>query len=176
MKALPNHFYTRREEFLEERERVFAPMWVCIGFASDAPNAGDVQPMEFMEMPLLMVRGSDQTLRVFHNVCRHRGHVLVSERGTVKQSLRCPYHSWTYTLEGKLARTPNIGGVGINDVAEFDRAGFGNPRSESEPANEHTQSGLCVVCGGVPQATQCATVHGGYCGAWFGALRLLPVP
>ena len=103
MKALPNHYYTRRAEFLEEREQVFSPMWVCIGFASDAPNAGDVQPLEFMELPLLMVRDSDNTLRVFHNVCRHRGHVLVSERGTVKQSLRCPYHSWTYPLEGKLA-------------------------------------------------------------------------
>ena len=106
MKALPNRFYTGREEFLEERERVFAPMWTCIGFASDAPNPGDVQPLEFMEMPLLMVRGSDQTLRVFHNVCRHRGHVLVSERGTVKQSLRCPYHSWTYTLEGQTGPDP----------------------------------------------------------------------
>lgn len=125
MKALPNHFYTRREEFLEERERVFAPMWVCIGFASDVQNAGDVQPLEFMELPLLMVRGSDQVLRVFHNVCRHRGHILVSERGTVKQSLRCPYHSWTYTLEGKLARTPNVGGVGINDIPDFDRSGLG---------------------------------------------------
>ena len=125
MKALPNRFYTGREEFLEERERVFAPMWTCIGFASDAPNPGDVQPLEFMEMPLLMVRGSDQVLRIFHNVCRHRGHVLVSERGTVKQSLRCPYHSWTYTLEGKLARTPNIGGVGINDIPDFDRSSFG---------------------------------------------------
>ena len=100
-------------------------MWVCIGFASDAPNAGDVQPLEFMELPLLMVRDSDNTLRVFHNVCRHRGHVLVSERGTVKQSLRCPYHSWTYTLEGKLARTPNIGGVGISDVEGFNRQEFG---------------------------------------------------
>ena len=125
MKALPNHYYTRRAEFLEERERVFSPMWVCIGFASDAPNAGDVQPLEFMELPLLMVRDSDNTLRVFHNVCRHRGHVLVSGRVTVKQSLRCPYHSWTYTLEGKLARTPNIGGVGINNVEGFDRQEFG---------------------------------------------------
>ena len=136
MRALPNHYYTRRAEFLEEREQVFSPMWVCIGFASDAPNAGDVQPLEFMELPLLMVRDSDNTLRVFHNVCRHRGHVLVSERGTVKQSLRCPYHSWTYTLEGKLARTPNIGGVGINDVEGFDRQKFGLVQVDSVEWND----------------------------------------
>ncbi|MBT6071140.1 MAG: aromatic ring-hydroxylating dioxygenase subunit alpha, partial [Proteobacteria bacterium] len=43
-RAIPNHFYTTREQFLEERERIFAPMWTCIGFASDIPNAGDVYP------------------------------------------------------------------------------------------------------------------------------------
>ena len=65
MKALPSHYYTRRVEFLEERERVFSPMWVCIGFGSDAPNAGDVQPLEFMELPLLMVRDSETRFGFF---------------------------------------------------------------------------------------------------------------
>lgn len=123
--GLPNRYYSNREDFLAEREKIFAPMWTCIGFASNAPNSGDVFPIEFMELPLLLVRGSDQVLRVFHNVCRHRGHVLISAPGTVKQSLRCPYHSWTYTLEGKLVRTPNIGGVGINEVESLDRSKFG---------------------------------------------------
>ncbi|NDA15196.1 MAG: aromatic ring-hydroxylating dioxygenase subunit alpha, partial [Gammaproteobacteria bacterium] len=49
MRALSNDFYISREKFIEERERVFAPMWTCIGFASDAPNAGDVKPVTFME-------------------------------------------------------------------------------------------------------------------------------
>ena len=87
-RAIPNHFYTTREQFLEERERIFAPMWTCIGFASDIPNAGDVYPVEFMELPLVMVRDLDHRLRVFHNVCRHRGHILVNEPGTVKQNIR----------------------------------------------------------------------------------------
>ncbi|MBT3640899.1 MAG: Rieske (2Fe-2S) protein, partial [Acidiferrobacteraceae bacterium] len=123
--GLPNRYYSNREDFLAEREKIFAPMWVCVGFASNAPSPGDVFPIEFMELPLLLVRGSDQKLRVFHNVCRHRGHVLISTPGTVKQSLRCPYHSWTYTLEGKLARTPNIGGPGINQIESLDRSKFG---------------------------------------------------
>ena len=124
-KALPNPLYTSREKFLEERERVFAPMWVCVGFASDVPNSGDVKPLEFMELPLLLVRTEDHALRVFHNVCRHRGHVLVSAPGTLKNSIRCPYHSWTYSLEGSLTRTPHIGGYGIHEVENFDRSRFG---------------------------------------------------
>ena len=124
-RAIPNHFYTTREQFLEERERIFAPMWTCIGFASDIPNAGDVYPVEFMELPLVMVRDLDHRLRVFHNVCRHRGHILVSEPGTVKQNIRCPYHAWTYDLSGCLLRTPHIGGFGINEVENFDRSEFG---------------------------------------------------
>ncbi len=63
-----------------------------------------------------MVRSEDSTLQVFHNVCRHRGHILVSEPGTLKQSIRCPYHSWTYDLAGCLKRTPHIGGYGIHEV------------------------------------------------------------
>jgi len=125
MRALSNDFYISREKFIEEREHVFAPMWTCIGFASDAPKAGDVTPLRFMELPLLMVRGEDSTLRVFHNVCRHRGHILVSEPGTLKQSIRCPYHSWTYDLAGCLQRTPHIGGYGIHEVENFDRSGYG---------------------------------------------------
>ncbi|MDB3946044.1 hypothetical protein N9444_09120, partial [Gammaproteobacteria bacterium] len=63
--GLPNRYYSNREDFLAEREKIFAPMWTCIGFASNAPNSGDVFPIEFMELPLLLVRGSDQVLRVF---------------------------------------------------------------------------------------------------------------
>ena len=77
-RAIPNHFYTTREQFLEERERIFAPMWTCIGFASDIPNAGDVYPVEFMELPLVMVRDLQHRLSVLHNVCRHRCHMQAS--------------------------------------------------------------------------------------------------
>tara|TARA_B100000029_G_scaffold510056_1_gene600676 strand:- start:910 stop:2013 length:1104 start_codon:yes stop_codon:yes gene_type:complete len=121
MKGLANRYYNNREDFLVERTKIFAPMWVCIGFASDVPVPGYVYPMEFMELPLVVVRDHDNVVRVFHNVCRHRGHVLVSKSGQLDSSLRCPYHSWTYAFNGSLIRTPHIGGLGIHEIATFNR-------------------------------------------------------
>ena len=89
-KGLPNRFYTTREDFLLEREMIFSSMWTCIGFASDTAEPGDAFPLEFMEFPLLILQGEDCQLRVFHNVCPHRGHILVSEAGRMKKMLRCP--------------------------------------------------------------------------------------
>ncbi|HJP10273.1 MAG TPA: aromatic ring-hydroxylating dioxygenase subunit alpha [Arenicellales bacterium] len=123
-RGLPNRYYDNRQDFVAERQKIFAPMWVCIGFASDAPAPGDVYPLEFMELPLLLVRDNDGGLRVFHNVCRHRGHILVTKPGTLGQSLRCPYHSWTYALDGALLRTPHIGGSGVHDASGFERSKY----------------------------------------------------
>lgn len=123
-RGLPNRYYDNRADFIVEREKIFSPMWICIGFASDTPAPGDVYPLEFMELPLLLLRDHDGRLRVFHNVCRHRGHILVTEPGKLSQSLRCPYHSWTYALDGALIRTPNIGGAGVHDIAGFDRSSY----------------------------------------------------
>ena len=121
MKGLENRYYDNREDFLIERTKIFASMWVCIGFASDVPVPGYVYPMEFMELPLVVVRDHDNIVRVFHNVCRHRGHVLVAKSGQFDSTLRCPYHSWTYAFNGSLIRTPHIGGLGIHEVTTFDR-------------------------------------------------------
>ena len=77
-KGLPNRFYTTREDFLLERERIFSSMWTCIGFASATAEPGDAVPLEIKELPLLSLLGEDRQLRVFHNVCPQRGHILVS--------------------------------------------------------------------------------------------------
>ncbi|MDP7518387.1 MAG: aromatic ring-hydroxylating dioxygenase subunit alpha, partial [Arenicellales bacterium] len=124
-RGLPNRYYDNRDDFLVERAKIFSPMWVCIGFANDVPGPGDVFPLEFMELPLLLVRDHDHRVRVFHNVCRHRGHLLVAEPCQLGHSLRCPYHSWTYALDGSLIRTPNIGGAGVHQVEGFDLTGLG---------------------------------------------------
>jgi len=124
-RGLPNRYYDNRDDFLVERVKIFSPMWVCIGFANDVPGPGDVFPLEFMELPLLLVRDHDHQVRVFHNVCRHRGHLLVAEPCQLGHSLRCPYHSWTYALDGSLIRTPNIGGAGVHQVEGFDLTGLG---------------------------------------------------
>ena len=110
--GLPNDVYTNDEFFAHERDTLFAGTWTCVGRGSDAPNPGDVCPVNLMGLPLVMVRGNDGQLRVFHNVCSHRGNRLVAEPCRVTGVIRCPYHSWTYELDGKLRGTPHIGGVG----------------------------------------------------------------
>ena len=122
--GLPNRYYDNRNDFLAERSKIFSPMWVCIGFASDVSHPGAAFPLEFMELPLLLVRDLDRRVRVFHNVCRHRGHLLVAEPGQMGRSISCPYHAWTYALDGSLIRTPNIGGKGVHEVDGFDCTDF----------------------------------------------------
>ena len=123
--GLPAAAYTS-EEFLKlERERLFPRHWMAIGFASDVPQSGDAWPVTAAGWPLLMVRGRDGTLRVFHNICLHRGMSPVGEPCQGLSTIRCPWHSWTYDLDGTLLAQPNIGGVGINKVDGFDRANLG---------------------------------------------------
>ena len=135
-KGLPNRFYASHEEFLRERELIFSSMWTCIGFASDAESVGDSYPLEFMELPLLLLRGVDQKLRVFHNVCPHRGHILVSEAKNLKKFIHCPYHAWTFQFNGELANTPHIGGIGVKELNAFDRSCFGLKKIRSVVWND----------------------------------------
>ena len=72
-----------------------------------------------MGLPLLMVRDQNGHAHVFHNVCRHRGMQLVAEAGEAGLMIRCPYHKWGYDLSGQLRSTPNIGGMGLHEVAGF---------------------------------------------------------
>lgn len=123
--GLPNDVYTNDEFFAHERDTLFAGTWTCVGRGSDAPNPGDVCPVNLMGLPLVMVRGNDGQLRVFHNVCSHRGNRLVAEPCRVTGVIRCPYHSWTYELDGKLRGTPHIGGVGKHEVEGFHRGKHG---------------------------------------------------
>ena len=77
-----------------------------------------------MTTPILLARNGDN-IRAFHNVCSHRGMTLVKEAGPAKLVIRCPYHSWSYDLDGNLVSTPHIGGMGEDDVEGFDRGLYG---------------------------------------------------
>ncbi|MGU9958180.1 MAG: aromatic ring-hydroxylating oxygenase subunit alpha [Arenicellales bacterium WSBS_2016_MAG_OTU3] len=119
--GLPNLAYTNAEFALYERDYVLAKTWICLGFASDVPNMGDVYPADIMGLPLVMVRDKNGNVNVFHNVCSHRGQMLVHKACNVKSVIRCPYHSWTYKLEGELQGTPHIGGSGIHELEGFEK-------------------------------------------------------
>lgn len=117
--GMPNAAYVSDAFFSEERDGLMANTWACLGFASDVIKNGYVKPVNFMGLPLLMMRNKDGVTHVFHNVCSHRGMQLVAEEGEVQGVIRCPYHSWTYDLNGNLKGTPHIGGFGEHKVDSF---------------------------------------------------------
>ncbi|MFK7941488.1 MAG: aromatic ring-hydroxylating dioxygenase subunit alpha [Paracoccaceae bacterium] len=130
-RGLPNQFYTSPEVFEEEKKRVFFRNWAALGFVSDAPEPGDAKPLTFLGQPLVMVRDKDGTLRVFQNICRHRGMILIEKPGKIERAIRCPYHSWCYELNGNLRTTPHVGGPGTNrhDTIKREELGLFEVRS-----------------------------------------------
>jgi phenylpropionate dioxygenase-like ring-hydroxylating dioxygenase large terminal subunit len=105
LRALPLWCYTSPRFFKAEMERVFQPNWNLLERVDLVPNRGDFHALRFMNIPLLMARGSDDKVRVFANTCRHRGALVAEGSGNCK-SFRCPYHSWTFALEGELLGAP----------------------------------------------------------------------
>jgi len=124
-RGLPNLFYTDGEGYAHEVDRVFRNGWFCIGFAKDVPEPRTAHPVTFLGMPMLMVRDNEGVLRVFENVCRHRGMILVEESGPVGSVIQCPYHAWCYGLDGALRGMPHVGGPGINNDPRIDRTELG---------------------------------------------------
>ena len=120
--------YTDSHYLGRERQTVFSHYWICVGLASDLPNPGDVYPTTVAGMPIVLVRDRNhpnQTgtppLRAFHNICRHRGLQLVDQPCNVSGRIQCPYHSWTYKLDGTLKGTPHFGGYYQDSYSGFDR-------------------------------------------------------
>ncbi len=124
-KGLPNAHYVSDTVFEEEKQAVLFKNWSGIGFASDVPEAADAMPVNFLGVPLLIVRDRDGSVNVFQNVCRHRGMTLVSEAQKIRGTIRCPYHSWCYALNGELKSTPHVGGPGFNTHDDIDRDELG---------------------------------------------------
>lgn len=109
MRALPLWCYTSERFFEAEKERIFLRSWNLLERAEIVPEVGDFRTMSYLGVPLLVVRGKDMKVRVFANTCRHRG-ALVAEGAGNCRAFRCPYHFWTYGLDGRL-----IGAGGYND-------------------------------------------------------------
>ncbi|MEM1073144.1 MAG: aromatic ring-hydroxylating dioxygenase subunit alpha [Pseudomonadota bacterium] len=123
--GLPNAHYIDAGVFAEEREALMFDTWTGLAVASDVPEAGDAVPMEFLGMPLLLVRDRQDQVRVFQNICRHRGMILVEEPRKIEGAIRCPYHSWCYSTDGRLVSTPHVGGPGQNKHDGIDRTLLG---------------------------------------------------
>lgn len=105
--GMPGAFYTDARLCALEQDYLFAKDWVCVGREEDVPQSGSYLTVTVADEPILIVRGNDGVLRGLSNVCRHRGTQVMSGRGRT-ETLRCPYHSWTYDLQGRLIRAPHM--------------------------------------------------------------------
>lgn len=100
-RGLPPQAYLSEEFYELELEHLFRRDWVCVGREEEVAQTGDYFTIELAGEPLLVVRGTDNRLRALSNVCRHRYMQVVMGQGNAAR-LSCPYHGWTYQLDGKL--------------------------------------------------------------------------
>ncbi len=119
--GLPNECYINKDYLSHEKDKIFCDKWTVIGVGSSVPNSGDAKPYNLLGIPLIITRDKDMNIRVFHNVCSHRGFKLLDKPCSLKNVITCPYHSWSYNLKGKLVATPNIGGLNIHQSNKFDK-------------------------------------------------------
>jgi carnitine monooxygenase subunit len=116
--TLPGNYYWSPDIALRERELVFYRSWLLVGFTHDLKLPGSYFTTKLFDQPILVVRGKDDRLRAFYNVCKHRGHLLLEGKGKALR-IRCPFHAWTYDLTGQLVAAPNAENVPDFDFAEF---------------------------------------------------------
>jgi phenylpropionate dioxygenase-like ring-hydroxylating dioxygenase large terminal subunit len=123
--GLPNSHYIDPAQFDAEKKAVLFASWSGLAVASDVPEPGDAVPLTFLGIPLLLIRDKQGQVRVFYNTCRHRGMILVEEPRKIEGAIRCPYHSWCYSTEGRLVTTPHVGGPGQNTHEAVNRSELG---------------------------------------------------
>jgi carnitine monooxygenase subunit len=115
--SLPGWVYHDPDFFAVECDRVLRPSWQIVCHVSDVPTAGDWQTVELLGENIIVIRGNDGALRAFANVCRHRASRLVDGAQGCAKKLVCPYHGWTYELDGQLSGVPGRGGYSGLDIA-----------------------------------------------------------
>jgi glycine betaine catabolism A len=119
--TLPGRDYHAPAVFELDRERIFFREWMYVMRADEAPDPGDFVTVDVAGESVVVVRGKDDELRGFYNVCRHRGSRICDPEthGHAKGALKCPYHAWTYSYAGELIGTPLVG------KDELDRSALG---------------------------------------------------
>ena len=118
-KTLAQQYFVSPEVFAEEQDRIFSKQWVLVGHQSQLAEAGDYFVAEVASESLIIVRDKDGEVHGFYNVCRHRGTRLREDRNGHLSAIQCPYHAWTYGLDGRLIGAPHM-----DQVPGFDKADY----------------------------------------------------
>jgi len=118
-KTLPQRYFVSPHVFANEQEEIFAKQWVLVGHQSQISKAGDYFVANVANESLIIVLDQKSTIRGFYNVCRHRGTRLREDRSGHASAIQCPYHAWTYGLDGRLIGAPHM-----DDVPGFNKADY----------------------------------------------------
>jgi choline monooxygenase len=117
--TLPSRYYTDAGIHQRELAAIFRRAWCYVGHETDLGAPGSYFTDEVAHQPIALIRGRDGGIRAFFNVCQHRGHLLLRGRGTLAASVVCPYHAWSYDLDGGLKNAPMTDGVAGFDKGRF---------------------------------------------------------
>ena len=118
-KTLEQEYFVSPEIFAEEKEKIFSRQWVLVGHQSQIAEAGDYFTAEISGESFIVVRDKHGAIHGFYNLCRHRGSRLIENRNGQCAAIQCPYHAWTYALDGRLLGAPHM-----DDVSGFDKADY----------------------------------------------------
>ena len=118
-KSLSQRYFISPEIFSEEQKKIFSRQWVLVGHQSQIAQAGDYLTAEVAGESLIIVRDKRGAIHGFYNVCRHRGSRLIEKRHGQSAAIQCPYHAWTYALDGRLIGAPHM-----DEVPDFDKADY----------------------------------------------------
>ncbi len=119
-RTMPGERYTSPAILKDETEQIFARHWNCVGRSSALASPGDYIVREIAGESLIILRDRSGELRAFFNICRHRGTRLCQQAsGQFSETIQCPYHAWTYTIDGRLIGAPHM-----QDAEGFDKADF----------------------------------------------------
>jgi glycine betaine catabolism A len=118
-KTLPQRYFVSPEVLAEEEEKIFLKHWLLVGHQSQIPAAGDYFVQETAGESVIIARDRSGVVRGFYNVCRHRGTRLCEDPEGHSSTIQCPYHAWTYGLDGRLIGSPHM-----DEVPGFDRSQY----------------------------------------------------
>jgi Rieske 2Fe-2S family protein len=118
-KTMAQQYFVSPEIFAEEQKKIFPRHWLLVGHQTQIANSGDYFVTEVADESLIIARDRRSTIRGFYNVCRHRGTRLCEDETGHSATIQCPYHAWTYALDGRLIGSPHM-----DEVAGFDKANF----------------------------------------------------
>lgn len=117
--TLPARYYTDPDIYRRELATIHYRSWCYVGHVTDLDGPGSYFADRVADQSIIVVRGRDDEVRAFFNVCQHRGHHLLEGRGKLGKGISCPYHAWLYNLEGDLVRAPYTETIANFDAGEF---------------------------------------------------------